>query len=361
MEKNHTGGIEMNPDNDVKTCKIDDFARPFESEREIRQAFEAYMAARHARRLTGMEYSLQLMTLAKSAEPNEIRKHLAKVVSDLDQMDQKAAKQWIKTYRDFQHMVRSQYFVANPLHHAPASVGQQLGAPQIHPFQDCETDMAPFDYPIFCPFWGYRSADWGEPLFTEILAPTVGELPPSALNLSQIYIRAEGRNDTASISAAWCFKHPTQEELCGFNLVGQMSLTGLLENKVGSSVRVQMDAGITQYRLDKPWDQINPSVDIPYRNIRMPCVDPANDVLYTEGFIDSTYGLHTITPLQARIDLNFAFDGRTGCYDVAEGDTFFVGYWCEIDVGEQSTVDFSYNGLGTLIMEKPTFVLFKSP
>ena len=100
------------------------------------------------------------MKLAKSAdEPDEFRKHLAKEISDLDQMEQKVAKQWIRTFRDYQLMIRSQYFVANPLHHAGAGVGQQLGAPQIDPFQGCEADTAPFDYPIFCPFWGYRTAD----------------------------------------------------------------------------------------------------------------------------------------------------------------------------------------------------------
>jgi len=350
----------MNREKTAKVCKIDDLARPFESDREIRRLFDAYLTARQERRLAAIERELRLTNLAKDAKPSELRRRLADELADLDRLESKAVERFVGAYHALQQRVRSEFFVANPLHTSRPRISCQIPQFASDPFQGCEADNAPFDYPIFCPFWGYRTGDWNDPpLFISIVAPTVGELPPSALNLTRVFIQAWGRGKVAWVSASWCFVPPTREELCGFWLDGQMSLTGLLENKAGSSVRIKMDAGITQYRQDKPWDQINPSVDLPYRQVRMPCIDPS-DVLYTEGFVDNVYGLHEITPLKASIALPFAFDCRADCLDVTVGDKLFVGYWCEIDVGDQSTVAFSYNDLGTLIMQKPNIVLYKA-
>jgi len=350
----------MKREKTAKVSRIDDLARPFESDRQIRRLFDEYLTARQARHLAAIERELRLMNLTRDAKPSELRRRLADELADLDQMESKAVERFIAAYHALQQQVRSEFFVANPLFTSQPRTRCQIPQFASDPFQGCQADYPPFDYPLCCPFWGYRTGDGNNPpLFLSIVAPTVGELPPSALNLTRVFIEAWGRGKVAWVSASWCFVPPSREELCGFWLDGQMSLSGLLENKAGSSVRVKMDAGITQYRTDKTWDQINPSVDLPYRQVRMPCIDPS-DVLYTEGFVDSVYGLHEITPLEARIALPFAFDFRAGCLDVTEGDKLFVGYWCEIDAGDQSTVAFSYNNVGTLIMQKPNIVLYKA-
>jgi len=224
------------------------------------------------------------------------------------------------------------------------------------PFPDCETDYPPFDFPPFLPFNGMRSLDPGS-LFMAVVAPDPGvPSDPSALFIPHVYITAWGRGKTAWISGSWCFKPPTHIDLCGFALVGKMNIDGLVDNKAGSSVHLKMDAGITQYRVDKQWNEINPSVDMPHRNLRATCRDQ-NDTFHHGGYTDAYYGLHSLTPLSASIEA--IFNPATTGYEYQDGDTFFVGYWVEINVGDESFIHFEHSNRGSIVMHRPKLVFYK--
>jgi hypothetical protein len=175
----------------------------------------------------------------------------------------------------------------------------------------------------------------------------IGSLP------NQVRVKVDGSNAWARISAAWAFEALAETGFCGFDIWGEMECTGLVSNAPGGSISVYLEAGITQYRTEKALDEINPSVDLPLRNMRSRCVGLASGNPYPEGYVDDTQGVHPIDPLGAQVGARFAYSSPSDGYSVEGGDKFFVGFYCEITVSPLSHISFHLNDAGTLLMKSP--------
>ena len=325
-----------------------------EKDKRLARDYRAYLDACRERRLLELIHERQLAALPAQKDEHKAKKALDEFLKRTDAEKHSAFRQAASRKVALAENVRKHFYSGNP-----KFLDRQafLGDRRFQTAAECDLLNPPYDFPVFCPFKEVRYLDVPGGLFAEVVSPTPGVLPDGALNLTRVYITARGRGQSAWISAAWSFKAPTQIEICKFSLAAHMSVEGLIDNKSGSSVKVQMDAGITQYRVDKPWDQINPSMDPYYRNLRAPCQDPGN-TLYTEGYVDDTYGLHSLTPLHAGVRAEFSQQASSACYNYQDNDTFFVGYWCSIDVDENSEIQFEHNDLGTIVMHKPQFELY---
>ena len=343
------------------------------SDPEIRRLFDELVQLRMARREAEAEKHLRLGAFRATVNQKDFKKKFGAMLAEFEQSEYETFRRLVATYRELQRRIRIQLFVSNPLYEAQAkaqALSRVSEASLADPFAGCQLDVGPFRQPLPLFFGGVRLLDPNNPpLFKEILGPPV-EVPPdvpgiglTATTLSlypSVWVTASGQNKFGWIAASWAFVPPSQTELCGFALAGTMTVDGLLDNKTGSSVRIRMETGITQYRTAKSWDQIDFTSDIPYRQVRTACRDP-NNALYTAGYVDDTYGLHSLPLLTAQLDLQFSFDNRPGAYDVIDGDKLFVGYWCEIDVGDQSVIDFSYSDRGTIFMEQPRVAYWRRP
>lgn len=331
---------------------------------DISRLYSLYSAVRRKRYLYDIISSQRLAAIKAHYDEKEIEKYASEYLKQTQKTNTESFRDFAHNYHLLQKEIRENFFVCNPLYADTETLLNESVHLLRSPFPDCVVDSTPSC--IFMPFVGVRSFDPDPPLFTKIHAPTPGPVDPgppwaTALTLSEVAISARGQGQIAWISASWCFKPPTDVELCGFSLDGSMSIGGFIDNKSGSSVRVQMDAGITQYRIGKPWDEINPAMDIPYWQLRSACTDPNNN-LYTLGYVDDIYGLHSFMPLQASISALFAYPNQPAncsCYEFTDDDTFFVGYWSEIDVGDQSVIEFEFDNYGTIVMNRPTVVFYK--
>lgn len=332
------------------------FTQPLDKKNKaLAELYEKYDEVRSTRRAQRILLDHRLVSLQSKSNKSDVKERIRKVLKEGDSSDQKLSREYAIAYQSLEHELRKYYFVGNPLHKQLSDLLSSQSA-LTDPFPDCETDFSPFDFPPFLPFNGIRYLD-PRSLFTDIVAPDPGEpSDPNALFIPHVYITAWGRGKTAWISGSWCFKLPAHIDLCGFGLFGKMYVDGLVDNKAGSSVYIKMDAGITQYRVDKQWDEINPSVDMPHRNLRATCRDQ-NDTFYPGGYTDAYYGLHSLTPLSASIEAIFN-PGKTG-FEYQDGDTFFVGYWIEINVGDESFIHFEHSNRGTIVMHRPKLVFYK--
>jgi hypothetical protein len=330
---------------------------------EIRRCAQEYYDARRKRRVNAHLNSKRLAALPIEEDDMKAVRALSSLIEEMDRLEEVSFADLVVKERELELRMRQRGFVGNPLHASRASLQTAYPTLPTTPFEDCVEDSAPFDFPPFMPFWGVRTHDWGEPLFTQITAPETGVPEPgppwsTGLHLPGVRVTAHGRDKLALVSASWCFKPPTHIELCGFWLYGEMTIDGILDNKHGSSVRIQMDCGITQYRIDKAWDEIEPSQDLPYRNIRSPFIK-AGGIDYGGEYVDDTYGVHSLTPLKVSVWAYFSTSGaRCGTFDCEPDDTLFVGYSCTVDVGEQSIVQFEHSDQGRIVMEEPELVLY---
>ncbi|MFH2107476.1 MAG: hypothetical protein ABII93_02300 [Chrysiogenia bacterium] len=333
------------------------YVKPLErQDKDLEVLFQKYDHCLKKRRIRRILADRELASLKTQSDVPTAEKKLLKFLEEADKNEQELSREFVNAYQALEYAVRRNLFVKNPLHVNRLSSLTRMQGPKPDPFLGCEADSGPFDFPPFLPFCGLHTFDPGS-LFFDIVAPEVGvQGAPGALIIPNVYITAWGKGKTAWISGSWCFKPPTHIDLCGFTLAGKLKVEGLIDNKSGSSVTVKMDAGITQYRVDKAWDEINPSMDIPYRNLRAMCYDQ-NNTLHPDGYTDGIYGLHSLTPLEAGIEFSFRNLGY-GC-DYQDGDTFFVGYWVEIRVGDESYIQFEHSNLGSIVMSRPTLVLYK--
>lgn len=324
--------------------------------KDLAKNYQAYLEARNERRLMELIHAQQFEKLAEQNDQRQTEKSLTEFLERTDAEKQESFRSLATKYQALNENVRKQFYSGNPLYSNRQAFLEHRRF-QLGPPDNCENLSPPYDFPLFCPFKEVRYLDAPGALFTNVVSPTPGVLPSGALNLTAVHITAWGQGKTAWISASWCFKPPTEIEICKFTLTAHMTVDGILDNKAGSSVRVQMDAGITQYRVDKPWDEINPAADAYFRNLRAPCQDPGN-TLYTQGYVDDTYGLHGLTPLRATVSASFMPYAMSPCYGYEDTDTFFVGYWCEIEVGSNSAIQFEHNNVGTIVMHKPRIDLY---
>lgn len=351
----HAGSNSNDPGVKYQSIK-ERFTQPLEDKNKaLAELYQKYSEIRSKRRVQRILLDHRLESLHSKSDDSNVEKKIMMLLKDGDSSDQELSREYAKVYQLLEHELRKNYFVGNPLHTNRLSDLLSSQAALTEPFPDCVTDSAPFDFPPFLPFNGLRSLDPGS-LFRDVVAPDPG-VPgdPNMLFIPHVYVTAWGRGKTAWISGSWAFNPPTHIDLCGFALIGKMEIDGLVDNKSGSFVNIKMDAGITQYRVNKQWDEINPSVDMPHRNLRATCQDK-NDTFYPGGYSDAYYGLHRLTPLSATIEAVFN-PGTTG-YEYKDGDIFFVGYWIEINVGDESFIQFSDSNRGTIVMHRPKVVFY---
>ena len=170
----------------------------------------------------------------------------------------------------------------------------------------------------------------------------------------RVRVKVDGSDAHSWISAAWGFEALAETGFCGFDVWGDMECTGVVSNSPGGSVLVYMEAGITQYRTAQALDEIDPSVDIPLRNLRSRCVGLTSGNPFPNGYVHNTIGLQPIEPLGAMLGARYAYPSRSDGYSVEGGDKFFVGFYFEITVSPASHVSFHFDDDGTLYMNAPT-------
>ena len=189
------------------------------------------------------------------------------------------------------------------------------------------------------------------PLYVEVLDEVYGDkLSPQLVGIGVDFDTAEVTSlryvvegfgpAWMRVQAAWGFIAPNDPALCGFEVASAVELTGWLENKASSSVLVELETWISQYRTMKALTAINLGVDPTESVVSATCMGN-NNAPYRDGYLDSIYGWHGLTPLHARLDCAYAYPGGIAPLSVAADDRMVVTTTVEIDVGASSYVLFA--------------------
>jgi hypothetical protein len=145
-----------------------------------------------------------------------------------------------------------------------------------------------------------------------------------------------GPSVLTALEASWGLIVP-EGSLCGLEVSGTTTVNGFVDNKATRSVTIHPAVHVTQYRSNKPLVEVDRGSEPLLSNIWGHTF--ANGVDYgITGYVDGTYGLHSIPSIWSKVACAYAYPGHTARVPVQVGDRLVITSLLTVSIDQYSYV-----------------------